>query len=406
MSDTPAPAILAARNAVIAMFVLNGALFGLWASRIPSVSAKLSLDPGMLGMLLLLMGGGAIAAFPLTGRWVDRYGAAATTVWVAAIHALSILGLGLAPSISTLALALIFFGATHGAMDVAMNSWAGAVERQLPRLMMSRFHASWSVGAGIGAASGFFAIKLGLPLLAHSVLVIGVVAGLCLRLAIPPSRSPQWAPAPRIGAPHAPLFTLPKGPLVLVGLVAMCASLGEGAMADWGAIFLMATTGVPEASAAIGYAVFSVAMVVMRLGGDRVTYRLGPMRTARLAGIIAALGAGLAVIVATYPAALVGFTLMGIGYAVIMPLAFSRATNDPILPPGKAVASLATLGYGGLLMGPPVIGFIAEVSSIRVGFAVLMALAILMAVLAPALRPSDPIPPRARAGADTADPLS
>lgn len=390
MSDTPTPGILAARNAVIAMFVLNGALFGLWASRIPTVSAKLSLDPGALGMLLLLMGGGAIAAFPLAGRWVDRHGAATTTVWVAAVHALSILGMGLAPSIGTLALALIFFGATHGAMDVAMNSWAGAVERHLPRPMMSRFHASWSVGAGIGAASGFVAIKLGLPLLAHGAIVIGVVAAICLWLAVPPSKSPMWAPAPRPDTPHVPLFTLPKGQLVLVGLIAMCASLGEGAMADWGAIFLMTTTGVTEASAAIGYAVFSVAMVIMRLGGDRVTFHYGPARTARLAGITAAIGAGLAVGIASYPAALVGFVLMGVGYAVIMPLAFSRATSDPILSPGKAVASLATLGYGGLLMGPPVIGFIAEISSIRVGFAVLTALAVLMAALAPALRPPAP----------------
>ncbi len=390
MPDTPAPAILSARNAVIAMFVLNGALFGLWASRVPTVTAKLSLDPGALGLLLLLMGGGAIAAFPLAGRWVDRHGAAVTTVWIATIHALSILGIGLAPTVLTLAAALFFFGATHGAMDVAMNAWAGAVERHLPRPMMSRFHASWSVGAGIGAASGFGAIKLALPLLAHSLLVIGPVAALCLWLALAPSRAPHWAPAPQGGAKPAPLFTLPKGPLVLVGLIAMCASLGEGAMADWGAIFLMTTTGVTEASAAIGYAVFSVAMVIMRLGGDRVTFRYGPARTARLAGIIAAFGAGLAVGIATYPVALVGFALMGVGYAVIMPLAFSRATNDPILSPGKAVASLATLGYGGLLMGPPVIGFIAEATSIRVGFAVLMALAVLMATLAPALRPPAP----------------
>ena len=389
MSIPPAPAILAARNAVIAMFVLNGTLFGLWASRIPTVSAKLSLDPGALGMLLLLMGGGAIAAFPLAGRWVDRHGAATTTVWVAFLHALSILGIGLAPNLTSLAVALAFFGATHGAMDVAMNSWAGAVERHLPRPMMSRFHASWSVGAGIGAASGFVAIKLGLPVLAHGALVIGVVAAISLWLAARPSRSPLWAPEPPSSAAHAPLFTLPKGPMVLVGLLAMCASLGEGAMADWGAIFLITTTGVTEASAAVGYAVFSVAMVIMRLGGDRVTHRFGPVKTARLAGTTAALGAGLAVGIATYPAALLGFALMGVGYAVIMPLAFSRATSDPVLSPGKAVASLATLGYGGLLLGPPVIGFIAQVSSLRVSFAFLLALAILMAVLAPALSRQD-----------------
>ncbi|MHA6268291.1 MFS transporter [uncultured Aliiroseovarius sp.] len=389
MPPPPAPALHAARNAVIAMFVLNGALFGIWASRIPTVAGKLALDPKDLGALLLLMGAGAIAAFPLAGRWVDQHGAARVTVWLAVGYALSLLLIGLSPNLLSIAVALFFFGATHGGMDVAMNSWAGAVERHLPRPMMSRFHATWSLGAGLGAASGYAAIKLGLPVSAHAVLAGGAVTGLSLWLAAGPSKSAQWAPNPAHSASRGPFLALPKGSLLLVGLTAMCASLGEGAMADWGAIFLVTTTGASEAAAAFGYAVFSVAMVAMRLAGDRVTLHLGPVPTARLAGVIAASGVALAISVATYPVALVGFALMGVGYAVIMPLAFSRATSDPDLSPGKAVAGLATLGYGGLLMGPPVIGFIAQASSLRVGFVLLLALSALIVVLAPALARRD-----------------
>ena len=367
-------------RAVAAMFVLNGALFGAWASRVPAVAAKHALGPGALGLLLLLMAAGAILSFPLAGRGADRLGAYRVTWAMALVYLVGLVALALAPSVPMLALALFGFGVGHGAMDVAMNAWAGEVERSLKRPVMSSFHAMWSLGAGLGAGSGYLAVTLGAGIPAHFLVAGALVAAATLALA-------------RIGwvsdtTPHhdGPVFAFPRGPLLLVGLAALGSAIGEGGMADWSAIFLVRTTGASEASAALGYAIYSATMVAMRFAGDGLTRRFGPVAMLRAAGLSAALGATLAVVFATYPMALLGFALMGLGYALIIPLAFSRAANDPVMRPGAAIAAVSTLGYGGILLGPPLIGAVAEATSVRFAFLVMAALALMVSAVAGALR--------------------
>ncbi|MEO9576155.1 MAG: MFS transporter [Tateyamaria sp.] len=367
--------------AVSAMFVLNGALYGIWAARIPAMAARHDLDAGELGLLLLLLAGGAIAAFPLAGRFADKLGAAFITLWIAVAYTVALALTALAPNIATLAVALAVFGATHGAMDVAMNTWAGEAERHIARPVMSSFHAMFSLGAGLGAASGFFAEQWGVGILVHFIATGAVVAALTLAVA-----RIGWVSPTQDRVSGTPLFPLPKGPLVAVGLIAFCTSMGEGAMVDWSALLLIETTAVTPAQAALGYTVFSVAMVITRLMGDQATRVFGPTPTARIAGVIATVGAISAVSSTSYGVTLTAFALMGVGYAVIMPLAFSRAARDPYLPPGTAIASVSTLGYGGLLLGPPLIGFVAYASTLRTGFALLAVLAALIIVLAGAVR--------------------
>ncbi|WP_299148858.1 MFS transporter [uncultured Tateyamaria sp.] len=367
--------------AVSAMFALNGALYGMWASRIPAVADIHGLDAGDLGWLLLLLAGGAITAFPLAGRFADRLGAARVTLNIAIAYSVALCLIGIAPNVTLLALMLFLFGATHGAMDVAMNTWAGEAERYIARPVMSSFHAMFSLGAGLGAASGYGAELYDVSIAAHFIPGTAAIAALTLALARIP-----WASAPQANTTSTPLFPIPRGALVAVGLIAFCASMGEGAMVDWSALFLVDIAQVSAANAALGYTVFSIAMVVTRLIGDQVTKAFGPVTTARIAGVFATAGTLCAVSFATYGAALVGFVLMGIGYAVIMPLVFSRAANDPHLPPGTAIASVATLGYGGLLLGPPLIGFIAHATTLRTGFGVLAVLAALIIGLAYAVR--------------------
>lgn len=367
--------------AVAAMFILNGALYGMWASRIPAMATRHGLDAGDLGLLLLLLAGGAIAAFPLAGRFADKLGAAPVTLAIALAYTIALILTALAPGIATLALALFVFGATHGAMDVAMNTWAGEAERHIGRPVMSSFHAMFSLGAGLGAASGYVAERWEVGITPHFVVASITTAILAFAFA-----RIKWVSPRQSGIEGTPLFPIPKGALVAVGLIAFCSSMGEGAMVDWSALFLVETAQVSAADAALGYTVFSIAMVITRLTGDQVTRVLGPTTTARLAGVIATAGTCCAVFVGTYAWTLTGFALMGVGYAVIMPLAFSRAANDPHLPPGTVIASVSTLGYGGLLLGPPVIGFIAHATDLRTGFAVLAVLAALIIVLANAVR--------------------
>lgn len=374
----------AAWRAIAAMFALNGALFGLWASRIPAFKASHDLSHAGLGALLLLLAGGAICAFPLAGRLADRYGAARVTKRFAAIKILALLALAAAPNVATLALALFTFGAIHGGMDVTMNAWGAEVERWAKRPQMSSFHAMWSLGAGLGAASGFAAISLGAsPLLHFALIGVPLAAGLFWLGHIP------WHSVVAPTTPNSeakPTFSLPKGPLVLVGLLTFGAAMGEGAIADWSAVYLVDTGGAPENWAAMGYAVFSAAMVVMRLLGDRITSATSPQSAARVSGLVAALGAVLTVVFPTPAMMLTGFVLMGFGYALVFPLAFSRAANDPHVSPGRALASTATFGYGGILLGPPLIGFVANATSLRVSFGLLVALALMTALLSGVLK--------------------
>ncbi|MBY6082669.1 MFS transporter [Ruegeria arenilitoris] len=375
--------LVSAWRAVAAMFILNGALFGIWASRIPAVRDRLGLSHEELGYGLLFMAAGAVCSFPVTGRLTDRFGAVTVTRVIAVLYTASLILLAAADSFAMLAAFLFIFGAFHGSMDVAMNAWAAEVEQAYAKPVMSSFHAMWSLGAGLGALSGYGAVQMQLAVLPHFLLAGGATVALALVLSWV-----RWT-SRRVESDSAAIFALPGGVLVLVGLTAMCGALGEGAVADWSAIFLRDVTGVAESVAALGYAVFSVSMVAVRLLGGLVIARFGPVPVARVSGACAALGVFLVVSAGGAVGALAGFAMMGVGYAVIMPLAFSRAANDPHVPPGQAIASVATLGYGGLLIGPPLIGLLAGILSLRLAFAVLLPLAVVIVVLAGALRRAD-----------------
>lgn len=387
------PKLVTPVGAVCAMFALNGGLFGVWASRIPAFTAEFALTPGTLGLLLLCLAGGAILSFPVAGRLSDRMGAAALTKGLAPLYVAALCLLAVAPNVPLLAAALALYGAFYGAMDVAMNSWGAEVEQARQRHLMSRFHALYSLGAGLGAATGYAAVSLGIAPGLHFLCVGGAATALAWVFARVP-----WASA-RAAADEGPRFAIPRGPLLIVGLVALAAAVGEGAMADWSAVFLADVTGTSDALAALGYACFSVAMVVTRLSGPALIATLGPARTAQLSGGFAAAGAALIVWSEGLPVALLGFGLLGAGYATIMPLAFSRAAAGAGRAQGRAIASVATLGYGGMLLGPPLIGALAELVGLRHAFLLLAGLSLLIVLLSNSLQPDrsagpDPAPGR------------
>lgn len=367
------------RLAVSAMFALNGGLLGIWASRIPAFAERFDLSERSLGLLLLCLAGGAIIAFPIAGHFSDTKGAALTTKRIAVLYAIALCLLPFAPSPALLAGALALFGAAHGAFDVTMNGWAAEVERHMGKPIMSSFHALFSLGAGLGAASGILAGFAALTPQSHFLTAVALFAPVALFLANVP-----WTVAtrPRSGA----LFALPKGVLILVGLAAFSAAIGEGAMTDWSAVYMRKALSTGEGIAALGFAVFSIAMVGMRLIGDHVVARLGPIKTARICGVIALIGVILLTTAQQPPQALLGFAFLGLGYAIIFPLAYSRAANDPEVASGQALAAVATLGYGGALLGPVVIGLISHTFGLRVGMGVLGLFAIAITLLAHHLR--------------------
>jgi MFS family permease len=383
------------RWAVTAMFILNGALYGTWAARIPSIQQAFDLSPGDLGLLLLLMSGGAIAAFPVSGGLTDRFGAARVTLFCAVVCCLAVALVGYSPVIVILCIAVVLFGAGLGAMDVSMNAWAAEVERDYGRSIMSSFHAFFSVGAGLGAGLGAIAaweeIKYGHQFVAFALMLSPLIWFAALPQ-VWKTESNSASPidgtnlAPETKKSKGPRLALPKGALLVVALVAFSCAVGEGAMADWSAVFLTSVILVGEGQAALGYTVFSITMVAMRFVGDRLIIRFGPVKILRFCGMAALIGSSITATASGLWVTYLGLALMGVGYSIVFPLVFSRAANSKQLSPGVAIASVATFSYGGLLLGPPLIGFIAEISSLRFAFGLFVLLAFVVVIGSVAFR--------------------
>ena len=366
-----------ARFAVIVIFAVNGVLFGSWASRIPAISNFHNLSPASLGLLIFLLGLSAVVAFSAFGRAADKFGASFVTKLASCtLLPLTLIFIAYANSIWTLVAAIIFFGAIHGGIDVAMNAWAAEVERKSKRPLMSSFHAMWSLGSGIGAGFGVLLTTHKFGVEAHFTIISVVVFLITLSILAIPFQSET-----KQKNKDAPFISIPKGPLLAVAFITFFASLGEGAVADWSAIFLIDVASVEEGTAALGFAAFSICMFSMRLMGDKIISIIGPSKTACYSGLVALIGATILITFESFIPLVIAFSLIGLGIAVIIPLAFSRAANDKNISQGTAIASIATLGYGGMLIGPLFVGFIADATSIKTSFLIFPILAFLVFAL-------------------------
>ena len=365
------------RFAVSLIFAINGMVFGTWASRIPAIVDFHDLSPGSLGLLIFLAGLSAVIAFSIFGRAADRYGAAFITKRATILLIpLTLIFIAYANSIWMLVFAVIFFGAIHGGDDVAMNAWAAEVEREYTRPVMSSFHAMWSLGAGIGAGLGSLLAFYEVGFKNHFSLISIIIFVLALSAAFVPFESQK-----NKKEANSPFISIPKGSLLPVATITFFASLSEGAVADWSAIFLKSVASLNDGNAALGFTVFSVCMFSMRLLGDRISFILGPATAARYSGLVALTGSIILLVSDSFLLLLLGFGLIGLGIAVIIPLAFSRAGNDKTISQGTAIASIATLGYGGMLLGPLFLGLIAEITSIKTSFLILPIMAFFIFIL-------------------------
>ena len=365
------------RFAVSLIFAINGMVFGTWASRIPAIVDFHDLSPGSLGLLIFLAGLSSVIAFSVFGRAADRYGAAFITKRATLLLIpLTLIFIAYANSIWMLVFAVIFFGAIHGGDDVAMNAWAAEVEREYTRPVMSSFHAMWSLGAGIGAGLGSLLAFYEVGFKNHFSLISIIIFVLALSAAFVPFESQK-----NKKEANSPFISIPKGSLLPVATITFFASLSEGAVADWSAIFLKSVASLNDGNAALGFTVFSVCMFSMRLLGDRISFILGPATAARYSGLVALTGSIILLVSDSFLLLLLGFGLIGLGIAVIIPLAFSRAGNDETISQGTAIASIATLGYGGMLLGPLFLGLIAEITSIKTSFLILPIMAFFIFIL-------------------------
>lgn len=362
-----------AGRTVALAFALNGFLFANWFARIPAVQADLGLSAGELGLALLALPVGSLAIMPFTGWLAARFGAGRVTLVAALFCALGIPLPAWAGSMAGLAVALCLLGVATAAMDVAMNAAAAALEQQAGRSIMVTFHALFSLGGIVGALVGGLAAAIGLGPLPHLALIgtAGAVAVL--------ARWDTLADPPRPTGSAGPVLAVPRGPYLGLALIAGATMLGEGAAADWSAVYIASVLGGSAFAAALGYAAFATGMTLARFMGDQAIDRWGDVALVRGGALLAALGLGLGLLVPSTPAAALGFACLGLGFAAIVPIAFRTAATLRIGPPGAGLAAVATVGYSGFLVGPPLIGLLAELTGLRAALLVVPALALLIA---------------------------
>jgi MFS family permease len=397
--------------AVSVAFLVNGAAIANWVPRVPAVKAALGTSDGPLGLALLGLGVGAAVALLAAGRVVARFGSRPVTRVAGIALCAALLGPGLAGNLPMLALSLALFGAASGLMDVAMNAHGALVERWYGRPIMASLHGLWSVGGLVGAVTGGLAARAGWTPARHfavAALCLGalLVAGTWRLLpasldaagAGPSGRTTPGAPdaaaAPPThpgtrsggmrGAPPPAVMPWSR-PLLLLGVVGFSSFFGEGSAHDWSAIYMHDVLGTSPAMAAAAFAAFSLAMAVVRFGGDRLSARFGPVRLVRASGLVAAVGFGLGLLVHQPLAGVVGFALLGVGLACVVPVTFSAAGHLGGDLAGVAISRVAAISYLASFAGPPIIGLVADLVGLSVALAIPVALAGVIALCARAV---------------------
>ncbi|MGW5654342.1 MFS transporter [Streptomyces humi] len=372
------------RVAITAFFAMDGFVFAGWVVRIPDIKHQTHASVGALGLALLGVSAGAVITMTLTGRLCRRYGSHRVTVACAILLSLSVALPPLTHSVPALGAVLLVFGAAYGGLNVAFNSAAVDLVAALRRPIMPTFHAAFSLGGMIGAGLGGLVAGALSPtrhLLALTVvgLLVTAVAGrTLLRHGIPVPHSEDRAEA----APRR-LDRRTRRMVFVFGLIALCTAYGEGAMADWGALHLRQDLGASAGVAAAGYTCFALAMTVGRASGTRLLERLGRSRTVVLGGGTAAAGMLLGSLAPWVWVTLLGFAVTGLGLANLFPVAVERAGA---LAGPSGVATASTLGYGGMLLGPPAIGFIADWASLPTALTSVAVLAAVATLIGAATR--------------------
>ncbi len=371
-----------ARYAVATVFCVHGAVTGSFATRVPWIQDHASVSPGQLGLALAFPAIGASLSMPLAARIGHRFGSRAALRGLIALWTLALVLPSLAPNLVTLCAALFVYGATAGMADVVMNAIGVEVEHRVGKSIMSGLHGMWSVGALIGSGIGTVAAHLEVSAQVHHAIAAAVLTLLGIAachyvLNLQPTED-EVAPPP---------FALPPKSAWLIGAVGFCAVFAEGASLDWSAVYLRDVLSTSDGVAAAATTGFALTMAVARFAGDAVVDRWGAVRTVRVSGVIATLG-GLLVVLAGHPlVAMAGFGLLGLGIAVVVPLAFAAAGRTGPNA-SQAIAGVATVTYTSGLIAPSVIGGIAQASDLTMSFILVTVLATGIAVFSAVLRPA------------------
>lgn len=350
----------ASRLATRLLFLTAGFGYSCWAPLVPFTKAHLGIDDHVLGLMLLCIGVGSISAMVIVAPLTVRFGSKPIIVGSGFGFAASLAMLPLADTIFTLRLNLAVFGATLGALDVAMNLHAVEVERAAEKPLMSGFHALFSIGGFAGSAFMTFLLSENFEMLSSTLLCASLMV---LAMIVATPRLLKGSERK-----EGPMFVIPRGLVLVIAAFACITFLVEGALLDWSALLITQNGLFPVVQGGSGYIFFSVAMTIGRLTGDSISSRIGDHKTMLWGGIIALAGFVVLLTASTGAIALLGFVLIGLGCSNIVPVLFRRAAAQKVMPSALAVAAISTTGYAGNLAGPAAIGFVAKSVGLPVAF--------------------------------------
>jgi MFS family permease len=364
------------RLAVAAFFFVQGLSFAAWASRIPDIKNMLHLTEGGLGTVLLALPIGLMASLPISGWMVTHYGSKKMVLIGAVLYAVTLTFIGFVTRTEQLVIALFAFGLWGNLTNIAINTQAVAVEQIYGKSIMASFHGLWSLAGFVSAMIGSFFISVNIPPQIHFV-VIAIAAFAIIFTAykhtMPDGEKNEGEPQP--------MFVKPDRDLLTLGLIGFCAMVCEGAMFDWSGVYFQEIVEVPASMTTLGYVAFMATMTGGRFTGDWLANRLGRMKMLQISGTLMGTGLAIAVVFPHLVPATLGFLLVGFGVSSVVPLVYSAAGRSTTMSPGMALAAVSSISFIGFLIGPPLIGIVAQFADLRWSFAIVGVLASLTAYL-------------------------
>jgi len=363
------------RIAVSAFFFCQGLCFASWASRIPDIKSTLHLTDAGLGSILLALPAGQLTAMPFSGRLVTHFGSKKVLRIFLVLYVICLTNIGLVAAPWQLALALYIFGVCGNMCNISVNTQAILTEQRYARPIMTSFHGAWSTAGFTGGLIGLLMMGLHVNPYSHFWIVgaLVIISIFILQKYLDPARS--------AAAAKKPFFSRPNGVLVQLGIIGFCSMASEGAMFEWSGVYFKQIVHAPKALIVLGYVSFMAMMATGRFIGDRLIQQYGRKKMLRVSGILVSSGFFIAVLFPHIITATIGFLVIGFGVSSIVPMVYSSAGKVPDISPGMALASVSSISFLGFLAGPPLIGYIAELSSLRYSFAVIGLLGFTIALL-------------------------
>jgi MFS family permease len=370
------PAVLSKKTlriAVGAMFFMAGLSFSSWASRIATVQQTMGLSDAALGAVLFSLPVGLMCSLPFSGWIITKIGSRKLLISALLVYAVALVTLGLAKNTFQLIICLICFGFSSNAVNIAVNTQAVATEELYKKPILASFHGLWSLAGFTGAGVGTYMIANGISPFHHFLLMLVVIA-IGVVLAARYLKDDKVASA-------GPVFVMPDRSLIKLGVIAFCSMICEGAMFDWSVIYFKKVVLAPTALVGIGFTAFMFTMAGGRFVADWFAHRYGLKRTLQVSGSLTATGLLFAVAFPYVYTAVAGFLLVGAGVSSVVPMVYSAAGKSKTMLPGVALAAVSTIGFMGFLIGPPIIGFIAGIATLRASFVLIAAMGVSVVVV-------------------------